>query len=123
MKKNHLVFLIIFLSISIYLNVNCILNKSKKGLRISLNEEKKCPLGCSDCNYNVCTKCFEGFTFYNGKCFDNIKLNDFITDISDNMEDKQKEILSFLINKHPGNNNNTQSSTYIDLSTGIICIY
>ncbi len=119
MKKNHLVFLIIFLSISIYLNVNCILNKSKKGLRISLNEDKKCPLGCSDCNYNVCTKCFEGFTFYNGKCFDNIKLNDFITDISDNMEDKQKEILSFLINK-PTDNNNSKSSTYIDLSTGIL---
>lgn len=120
MKKYHSVLLIISFLILDNFGINCIVNNTKKGLRVTVSQEKKCQLGCIDCNYNVCKKCLEGFTFYNGKCFDNIKLNNFIAEVSENMEDKQKEILSFLINKIPdNNNNNNQSSMYIDLTKGI----
>ena len=83
----------------------------------SLRQEGNCSEGCLECDYRgFCSKCVKGFTFYNGKCFDDVKVNSFIKDISENMENKQKEILSFLINKKP--DEKSEKSMYIDINQG-----
>ena len=84
-----------------------------------LTKENACSEGCIECAYKeVCSKCLDDYTFYNGKCFNNTKVNSFIKDISFNMEDKQKEILEFLINKKPGDISE-QKTMYIDINQGI----
>jgi hypothetical protein len=95
------------------------LEKNQRLQNFNLRQENGCSEGCIECiPRGVCVRCSEGFTTYNGKCFDNNKVNSFIRDLSENMEDKQKEIMAFLINKAPGEQND--KSMYIDINQGRI---
>ena len=87
--------------------------------RKNLRQENACSEGCIECfSKDVCNQCLDKYTFYNGKCFNNIKVNSFIKDLSENMEDKQKEILEFLINNKTDHITD-QKTMYIDINQGI----
>ena len=115
MKKRSTLSMLIFLSsLMIIISVNVKPNK----LYLRKVSEEECSTGCINCgSKDVCIKCADAYTLYNGKCFDNEKLNSFIKDLASDMGDKQKEILQFLINKNSDLKSN--KSTYINIDQGI----